>query len=190
MSERVVFPPEWWIRAYLAGNASVLFVPMKPQPIGFTNSGTPYYDSIHDALIANQFTPGDTLLCKERIVRKQAPDYEWDYATYAADLTAVIGDEYTPKMLYRAIWRWGGNSIGPASMPRDVVRVKPTVQSVSAVWMPDVDEDDALAAGISGYTINDGRWEDERLNLEAAWVERYGSWDVWAWRVEVQREPA
>lgn len=32
MADRVVYPPDWWIRAYLDGRASVLFLPMKPQP--------------------------------------------------------------------------------------------------------------------------------------------------------------
>lgn len=173
MANRVVFPPDWWIRAYMDGRATVLFVPMKPQPPkGYLWNAdarlfVPDANSTLGIMRHAPFSPGDTLLCKETWVSDGAEGYLYkaDYLTPWRDINPV---------------RWRS----PVTMPGEAVRIKPTVLSVTAVWMPDRHGVDAENAGILAphFPYNPLRALQE---FRSKWLERYGSWDMWAWRVEV-----
>jgi len=185
MTERAVYLADWQVRAWLAGNLSVLFVPVRPQP----RLGKPWVcgmawwvvdpDKMDVPVGLAPFHRGNTLLGKER----------WDYqfnCEYGI-MEYLYGDEcISPK--------------SPVTMPRDAVRIRMTVVSVGAVRIAKIWAPDAEAAGIPRefpystipYIGDDSNRENDRCVVSAfrhAWDDRYGSrypWDTaWAWRVEV-----
>lgn len=193
MTNRVVFPPPWWIEAWLRGEPkpSVLFVPVKPQPPTYvehirvvyapgTGATKGYQRWSFTGLIEKTphrvpFNPGDTLLCKETWF---VDEWRYEYVYKADD----DGTGITP-------WH------GPASMPREAVRITPRVVSVAAVWMPKTSDADARATGVVPARLYSDMYREMHRHsehlcaLHDAWENRYGKrypWDTWAWRIGVE----
>jgi hypothetical protein len=173
MVERVVYISDWQVKAWLDKRLSLLFVPIRPQPpAGFQ------WDDEAKLFVPDDNGPigimrhgpnrGDTLLGKEA----------WTTAWWAGALKRSYYYQADNELL-PAECTW----YSPATMPREVVRIRMTVQSVSAVRMRDVAESDIRAAGIAD--------EFPFSAFGLLWMYRYGKRypldTAWAWRLEVVR---
>jgi len=211
MTDRVVFLADWQVRAYLAGELSVLFVPMNPQPPrgwiiainpdSYLPGDQAFMDPTHPiatypTLYCN-FAPGDTLLGKETYRKWVGDGGRW-VVRYKADgvlnkdtwCSLDEGDYYlTPEdcEIDKEPESWAS----PVTMWPEVARIKLVVKAVVPVMLHKIPESDAIPAGAEFYESD---WDIEFMRtpwrrLMQSFGARYGDkypWDTaWVWRIEV-----
>jgi hypothetical protein len=195
---------------YLKQNQSVLFVPVKPQPVYIESSGRwlwPKNNAVTgsrewwhymNSLSYAPYRPGEECYVREALHKGiNISSSEYCSIHYPDDTPVLFKDGAFMGMFGRAIWQWGGLRLPIIAMPQWASRRHVRIVSCEPIRVEYVTEEDAKRMGVE-QLLEPGTWKDygdpDSICLGATgsflslWHKKHPG-KQWAWRVITKEAP-
>lgn len=189
---------------YLKPDQSVVFVPVKPQPVYIENSGRwlwPKNNAVTgsrewwhymNSLSYAPYLTGEECYVRETLHKGiNISSSEYCSIHYPDNTPVLFKDGAFMGMFGRAIWQWGGLRLPIIAMPQWASRRHVRIVSCEPVRVEDVTEEDAIRYGVYKFHSQSKGLEDKPYyrSLYSAqelfkmlWMSKHPGKE-WAWRV-------